>query len=63
MTNHDPEHGEAEVRYRRLLNPPRPAGRYRLLDRSSAPDRSLPAPRAETPVNRPYDHVYSKEGI
>ncbi|MFG2059589.1 hypothetical protein ACGFI9_36810 [Micromonospora sp. NPDC048930] len=62
MTICEPEHGGKEVRYCRLLNPPRPAGRYRLLDRNSDPDRSLPAPRAETPMNRPYD-LYSKEGI
>lgn len=62
MTTREPEHGEAEMRYRRLLNPPRPAGRYRLLDRNSDLDRSLPVPRAEAPVNRPYD-LYSKEGI
>ncbi|SCL32028.1 hypothetical protein GA0070624_4385 [Micromonospora rhizosphaerae] len=62
MTNCEPEHGEAEMRYRRLLNQPRPAGRYRLLDRNSDPDRSLPAPRAEAHMNRPYE-LYSKEGI
>ncbi|MEV4199640.1 hypothetical protein [Micromonospora globbae] len=62
MTVPMPEHGEAEMRYRRLLNPPRPAGRYRLLDRNSDPDRFLPATRPEVPMNRPYD-LYSKEGI
>ena len=62
MTVPSPAHGEADRRYRHLLNPPRPAGRYRLLDRNSDPDRSLPASRAEAHMNRPYD-LYSKEGI
>ncbi|WP_328851290.1 hypothetical protein OG994_26040 [Micromonospora globbae] len=47
---------------RHLLNPPRPAGRYRLLDHNSDPDRFLPATRAAAPMNRPYD-LYCKEGI
>jgi hypothetical protein len=41
--------------YRGLLNPPRPTGRYRLLDRNSDPHRSLPATQPEAPVNRPCD--------
>ncbi|SCL35102.1 hypothetical protein GA0070624_5168 [Micromonospora rhizosphaerae] len=61
MTVPGPEHGEADKPYRNLLNPPRPAGRYRLLDRNSDPHRSLPVPRPEAPVNGPYD-LYSKEG-
>ncbi|SBV24604.1 hypothetical protein GA0070620_0027 [Micromonospora krabiensis] len=62
MSHCDPERREIEVRYRHLPNPPRPAGRYRLLNRNSDPDRSLPAPRNEAPMNRPYD-LYCKEGI
>jgi hypothetical protein len=51
----DPARGEANRGFRGLLNPPRPAGRYRLLDRNSDPDRSLPAIPDEAPVNRPCD--------
>ncbi len=61
MTNRDPEHGRAEMPYRRLINPPRPAGRYRLLDHNSEPGRTPPAPHVEAPMNRPYD-LRSKEG-
>ncbi|SIM56551.1 hypothetical protein [Micromonospora cremea] len=50
-----PQDGGAERSYRGLLNPPRPACRYRLLDRNSDPDRSLPTAHPEAPVNRPGD--------
>jgi hypothetical protein len=49
------KHGGADMPYRGLLNPPRPTGRYRLLDRNSDPHRSLPATQPEAPVNRPCD--------
>ncbi|RKF20841.1 hypothetical protein D7I43_31760 [Micromonospora globbae] len=62
MTVPNPEQGETEMGNRHLLNPPRPAGRYRLLDHNSDPDRFLPATRAEVPMNRPYD-LYCKKGI
>ncbi|MER7333939.1 MULTISPECIES: hypothetical protein [unclassified Micromonospora] len=61
MTVHMAAHDDADKRCRDLLNPPRPTTRYRVLDRNSAPDRSLPAPRPWVPVNRPYD-LHSKEG-
>ncbi|WP_446220174.1 hypothetical protein [Micromonospora sp. IBHARD004] len=51
----DPEHGAADRSYRALLNPPRPAGRYRLLDRNSDSRWPLPTAEAEAPVNRPCD--------
>ncbi|MDZ5444393.1 hypothetical protein U2F26_16865 [Micromonospora sp. 4G57] len=50
-----PEHRSADTSYRGLLNRPHPAGRYRLLDRNSDPDRSLPAIPDEAPVDRPCD--------
>ncbi|WP_406044260.1 hypothetical protein OG799_07110 [Micromonospora sp. NBC_00898] len=54
------EHGGADRSYPALLNPPRPAGRYRLLDHNSDPDRSLPTAHAEAPVNRPCDPYCQK---
>ncbi|WP_406080177.1 hypothetical protein [Micromonospora sp. NBC_00858] len=56
-----PEHSGVDRSYRGLLNPPRPAGRYRQLDRNSNPDLHLPAIPDEAPVNRPCD-PYSKKG-
>jgi hypothetical protein len=56
----NPEHGGADRSYRGLVNPPRPAGRYRLLDRNSRPDRSLPAITDEAPVNRLCDPYCQK---
>ncbi|RZU75068.1 hypothetical protein EV384_3590 [Micromonospora kangleipakensis] len=49
-----PEHGGADRSYT-LLNPPRPDGRYRLLDRNSDPRWPLPTAQSEAPVNRPCD--------
>ncbi|GAA4571832.1 hypothetical protein GCM10023176_33370 [Micromonospora coerulea] len=51
----DPEHGGADRSYRELVNPPRSAGRYRLLDRNSDPRWSLPTAHPEASVNRPCD--------
>ncbi|MDZ5446864.1 hypothetical protein U2F26_29755 [Micromonospora sp. 4G57] len=51
----NPAHRGADRSYPALLNPPRPAGRYRLLDRNSDPRRSLPTAHSEAPVNRPCD--------
>lgn len=56
-----PEHGGARRPYRGLVNPPRPAGRYRRLDHNSNPDLHLPAISDEAPVNRPRDPC-SKKG-
>ncbi|SCL48612.1 hypothetical protein [Micromonospora yangpuensis] len=50
-----PEHRRGDQSHRDHLNRPHPAGRYRLLDRNSNPDRSLPAIPDEAPVNRPCD--------
>ena len=55
-------HGETDNRHRDLVNPPCFAGRYRMLDRNSAPNRLLPVSLSEAPTNRPYD-LHSKEGI
>ena len=49
------EHGRADEPHRGLVNPPYPAGRYRLRDRNSRPDRSLPTIPDEAPVDRPCD--------
>ena len=56
----DPGRGGADRSYRGVVNPPRPAGRYRLLDRNGNPDWSLPTAHAEVPVNRPCDPYCQK---
>ncbi|MGC5016963.1 hypothetical protein [Micromonospora sp. DT47] len=56
----DPEDVGADRSERDLLNPLRPAGRYRLLDRNSDPRWSLPADHSEAPVNRPCDPYCEK---